>query len=142
MPNITRIDVRIKTGNINNAGTDGTVFLAIAGREFHLDSAVDDFEKNSDRTYILGDGGGAGSTNNNPALNNPQGPFALNTVDLEKFPMWIRFEPSGDSPDWNLEFAGATVNPGPNEVKYQALAGGNNLWLGQNSGKYCFMKRV
>jgi hypothetical protein len=139
MSAITKIEVEVKTGNKNNAGTDGTVFIAIGGREFQLDSAQDDFEKAKSFTYVLG----SGSTVNNPALNDPTKPFAMRTEDLDKFPAWIRFEPSGDSPDWNLEFAGATVNPGPSQVRYQALAGDNaNLWLGQNSGKYCFLKRV
>ena len=138
MATITKINVLIQTGNINNAGTDGTVFIAIAGREFHLNSEEDDFEKGKAFTYVLG----TVSTGSNASLNNPNKPFALNTVDLDKFPMWIRFEPSGDSPDWNLEFASAIINPGPNEVKYQALGGDGNLWLGQNSGKYCFLKRV
>ncbi len=142
MAKITRIDVRIQTGNRDNAGTDGSVFIAIAGREFKLDSAVDDFEKGSDRIYILGTGGGSGSTINNPKINDPASPFALDTADLEKFPMWIRFEPTGDSPAWNLEFVSATVNPGTQQVQYQALAGTNNLWLEQNAGKYCFLKKV
>jgi hypothetical protein len=139
MSAITKIDVRIITGNINNAGTNGTVFIAIGGREFQLDSAENDFEKGKTFTYVLG----AGSTVINPMLNDPTKPFAMKTEDLDKFPAWIRFEPSGDSPDWNLEFAGAVVNPGPSQVQYQALAGtGVNLWLGQDSGKYCFLKKV
>ncbi len=141
MASITRIDVRVQTGNREDAGTDGDVYLAIAGREFMLDSAVDDFKKGSNRTYIIGDSG-SGSPINNPQLNNPAQPFALDTDDLEKFPIWIRFEPIGDSPAWNLEFVSATVNPGPRQVQFQALAGSNNLWLQQNAGKFCFLKRV
>jgi len=138
MATITKINVLIQTGNRNNAGTDGHVFIAIGGREFHLNSATDDFEQGKAFTYTLG----TGSTVTDSTNNDPTKPFSLNTADLDKFPAWIRFEPAGSNPGWNLEFASATVNPGPNEVKYQALAGDGNLWLGQNSGKYCFLKRV
>ena len=141
MSSISRIDVRVQTGKITNAGTDGDVFIAIGGREFKLDSAVNDFEKGSDRTYLLGEGTGPGSTLNNPELNDPRSPFMLDTTDLDRFPIWIRFEPFGDSPDWNLDLVQATVNPGPGQIRYQALLAGN-LWLGQNSGKYCFLKKI
>jgi len=142
MAAITRLDVRVITGNRPSAGTDGDIFVAVAGREFCLDSAVDDFERGADRTYILGVGAGAGSTINNPAYNDPRSPFALDTVDLDRFPMWIRFEPAGGSPNWDLEEVTVTVNPGPSQVQYRALGGGNHLWLGQDFGKYCFLKRV
>jgi hypothetical protein len=143
MSKITRIDVRVQTGNRTDAGTNGDVFIAIAGREFKLDSAVDDFEKGSDRTYILGEGTGGGSPLNNPKNNDPATPFALDTADLDKFPIWIRFEPLGsNNAAWNLEFVRATVNPGPKQEQYQALLTEGNLWLGQNSGKYCFLKHV
>src|SRR5262245_55939180 len=54
MAAITRIDVRLKTGDLS--GTDGDVYIRIGGREFYIDSENDDFERNSDRTYTLGEG--------------------------------------------------------------------------------------
>ena len=143
MATINKIKVEIVTSNINNAGTNGDVFIAIAGREFKLDSTANDFEQNSRRTYILGKRAAEeiGTSVNNPELNDPHTPFVLDTADLNRFPTWIRFEPLGSSPDWNLDFVRATVNPGPGEVTYHILDGKANLWLGQNSGKYCFLKR-
>jgi hypothetical protein len=137
MPTIRRIDVFIRTGNISNAGTNGSVFIAIAGREFHLDSSENDFERGKEFTYTLGDG----STVSNATNNDPRKPFPLDIADVDRFPVWLRFEPSGGSPDWNLELVSVTATGDPIQVQYQALERGN-LWLGQNSGKYCFLKRV
>lgn len=137
MAAITRIDARIVTGNLSGAGTDGGVFVAVAGREFHLDSAVDDFERNSDRTYTLGQGPNI----NNSSYNNPQSP-QLDTDDLDRFPVWVRFEPYGSGPNWNLRQAVVTINPGQGEIRFEAQEGNNGLWLGQDFGKFCFLKRV
>jgi len=137
MAAITRIDVRIKTGDRSSAGTDSRVYLAICGREFNIDSAVDDFERGSDRTYTLG----VGANVNDAANNDPRSPFALDTVDLDHFPAWIRLEPGGSGPNWDLEFVSATVNPGPGQTVFQALGGGNHLWLGDRYGKHVFLKR-
>ena len=93
MPAITRMDVRIVTGNRAGAGTDGEVYAGICGREFYLDSAVDDFEQGSDRTYTLG----LGANINYAGYNHPRSP-QLDTVDLDDFPKYIRFEPTGSNP--------------------------------------------
>ncbi len=120
MATITRIAARIKTGNRSGAGTDGNIFLGIGGREFHLDSQADDFEQNSDRTYVMGESLPSETSVNNAARNDPRVDYVLTSEFLDKFPVYIRFEDSGDSPDWNLEVA-------------------NNLWLGANYGKYCYL---
>jgi hypothetical protein len=72
MAAITRMDVRLVTGNRPGAGTDGNVFVAVCGREFSVDSAgdFDDFERGDDRTYVFG----AGANVANPERNDPQ-PF-------------------------------------------------------------------
>lgn len=53
MAAITRMDVRLVTGDRSSAGTDGNVFVAVCGREFSVDSSgdFDDFEQGDDRTY-------------------------------------------------------------------------------------------
>lgn len=138
MAAISRIDVRLKTGDRGSAGTDGNVYIAVCGREFHIDSAVDDFERASDRTYTLG----AGANINNAAYNSPSSPFALDTGDADRFPVWLRFEPAGSGPNWDLEEVIVTLNPGPSQVQFQALGGSNHLWLGQDFGKFVFMKKL
>lgn len=138
MAAITRIDVRVKTGDRASAGTDGNVFVAVCGREFSIDSAVDDFERGGDRTYTLG----AGANINHASYNDPASPFALDTGDADRFPAWLRFEPAGSGPNWDLEEVMVTLNPGTNQVQFQALGGNNHLWLGQDFGKYVFLKKM
>jgi hypothetical protein len=53
---IERIDVQLATSTREGAGTDGDVFIGIAGREFYIESEANDFEAGSNRTYRLGDG--------------------------------------------------------------------------------------
>lgn len=55
MPQITKIEFHLETSGLSGAGTDGDVYLGICGREFSIDSTKDDFERNSGRTYVLGD---------------------------------------------------------------------------------------
>ena len=104
---IIRIDVGVATGCQGGAGTDGDVYIGVCGREVYIDTAYDDFEQNSNRTYILG----AGANIEYAGYNDPRNP-QLNTADLDKFPVYLRFEPRGDGPDWNLEQVDVTVNPG------------------------------
>lgn len=138
MEAITRIDVRLKTGSLEGAGTDGIVYLGICGREFHLDSSLNDFEKNSDKVYILGDGKNIEKSE----LNDPRSP-QLYMDNVQTFPIYIRFEPTGDSSDWNLKNVYVTVNPGKNQIKYRLFPDNivvNNFWLGEDSGKIVYIK--
>jgi hypothetical protein len=142
MAAITRIDVRIKTGAF---GTDGDVYLRIGGREFYPDSAADDFQPGSDRTYTLGEGANVKFA----AGNDPRSPYQLRRENLDRFPVKIRFvteQPGGltikvdDS--WNIESVTVTVNPGPSQVQYQARGGSDNLTLGRHFGLYCDLVKL
>jgi hypothetical protein len=138
MAPITRIELRLVTGDRENAGTDGDVFLGIAGREYNVDSQrdVNDFERGSDRTYIFGEG----ATVLRPEQNDPRTPWQTDAIDLTKVPMYIRFEP-GDGGDWNLEQADITVtfvgvpDQPPQQISFTRLERGNHLWLGERRGK-------
>ena len=129
MPAIESVFVQIRTGNLTDAGTDGEVYLGICGREFRLDSSGNNFERGAVDTFRLGAGGNV----KNGDRNDPRSP-QLRTEDLDKFPVYIRFDPVGSSPDWNLGFVvvqlgaefGAILNPG--------------LWLGRVSGKFCYLR--
>jgi|SRR6185503_8192607 len=136
MSAITQIKATIHTGNRNDAGTDGSVYLGICGREFHLGiDDVNDFVKGKTQDYFLG----SGSNVERPTFNDPRSP-QLDTTDADRYPVYIRFEPQGDSPAWNLESASVTITPGGS--KYLRLVGRDNLWLGQNFGKFCYLKKV
>jgi hypothetical protein len=133
MAAITRMDVRLVTGNRSGAGTDGSVFIAVCGREFSVDSSgdFDDFEQGDDRTYIFG----AGANVANPERNDPRSPFQLDTNNVNRFPRWVRLD--GGS-EWDLERVTITLNPGQaSQVVLDALGGANHLFLGP--GRFLFL---
>ena len=143
MAAITRIDVRIRTGRGGSlAGTDGDVYIRIGGREFFVDSAADDFEQGSDRTYTFGEGANV----RDAALNDPRSPYQLLTENLNRFPINLRFLPGPGSlaqeDVWILESITVTVNPGTGQVQFQALGGSDNLVLGKRAGLYCDLVRL
>lgn len=139
MANINRIDVLLKTGKKQFAGTNGSVYIGIAGREFHTDSAAQDFENGDKRTYTLG----VGANILDPERNDPRSP-QLDTGDLSKFPVYLRFEPHGNNPDWNVENVIVTVNPGTKEIKFSnaRLNFAPDIWLGQKYGKFIYMSKT
>jgi hypothetical protein len=88
MAETEKFSVQIRTGNRQGAGTDGDIYIGICGREFYIDSrrsATDDFERNSDRTYILG----SASNIMNSLNNDPRSPYKLFAENLDKFPAYI-----------------------------------------------------
>jgi hypothetical protein len=148
MAAITGVLAQIITGNLNGAGTDGRVYLGLAGREFRLDSSRDDYERGSAREYILGR---APLEPNlpppqirvlNPDRNDPRKDFPLDTTNLDAAPVYVRFEPEGDSPDWNLRSAIILVYTGEGQfvVAYVAPQGFDNLWLGDRYGKVLYLR--
>lgn len=129
---INRIDVRIRTGSREGAGSSGAFYFGIGGREFRLDiPGTNDFEQGMDQIFRLGTSSNIG----NPTHNNPSSPFPLVTENLSKYPKYIRFEPDGDNDNWNLEEIIATVNPGPQQIVFSGLGGGAHLWLGARNTK-------
>ena len=139
MARITRIDVVVTTGTKSGAGTDGEVYIGIGGREFYLDSTADDFEAGSSRTYTLG----VSANIRYASYNDPRNP-QLETDDPGKYPVYLRFEPAGSGPSWNVERITVTVNPGPSQIRYDNtdLSGSPDIWLGQKYGKYIYLSRA
>jgi len=137
MAAITRIELRLVTGNRTDAGTDGDIFLGLAGREYNVDSQgdVNDFERNSDRKYIFGDG----ATVLRPAENDPRSPWQTDSVDIGRSPRYIRFEP-GAGGDWNLERVDLTVIFPGGSFNTSRLGGGAHLWLGERRGKFLYFQ--
>jgi hypothetical protein len=148
MADITRIDVRIKTGDRPRGGTDGFVTLTIAGRDFSINSRENDFLRGDDVTYTLGERAGeppAGRAVTNSRNNNPREP-QLDTADLDTSPVFIRYAPwpevqtvPGDF-EWDLESIRVTVNPGADAITYSRFFGDNHLWLGRQ-GSSCYLRR-
>ncbi len=146
MAAITGLLCQMITGKVSGGGTDGNVYVGVGGREFKLDSSADDYEAGSWREYVLGDiasGPGTGFTPVlEPDLNDPRKGFPLNTVNLNKSPVYIRFEPKVNEDDnWNLSSAHVLVYTG--HFQFHTAFGPpedfDNLWMGPRSGKMLFL---
>jgi hypothetical protein len=135
MPNLTRIDVNIATGDRGGAGTDGSVYLGIGGREFHCDTSANDFERGSSRTYTFGEE----SNVRNGNRNDPRTP-QLTVEAVDRFSVYIRFE-QGAGSEWNLDRATVHLN-GSSFQQYETfvhLDGG--LWLSRVSGAFLHLEK-
>lgn len=148
MAQVTGILCQIITGNVSGAGTDGQVFLGLGGREFRLDSSQDDYERGSWREYILGRAPLEPNLPppqirvSNGARNDPRQGFPIDTTRLTpRTPVYIRFEPSGNSPDWNLKSAVVLVYTGEGQfvVAYMSPQSFDNLWMGDRYGKILYL---
>ncbi|MBT2445003.1 hypothetical protein J7E93_33910 [Streptomyces sp. ISL-36] len=142
MADITKISAYIYTADVANADTDATVYLCIGGREFNLDTDSDDFEVGAQYTYVLGEGANV----KNAAYNDPRKP-QLDTDDLDRYPVYIRFVSAGTDPAWYLERAIVTVNPDsatPHRFDNPRMVGtGENhrIWLWKEGGEKLYLKR-
>jgi len=134
MANLTKIDVRIKTSDRNNAGTNGLVYLGICGREFRCDSKKNDFERGSNRTYTFGDDSNVQKADNN----DPRKP-QLSVEDADRFPVYIRFEQRTSS-EWNLEQATVHLNDSSFQ-NWESFVHPEGLWLGRSSGAFLYLNR-
>jgi len=134
MANLTRIDILIQTRSHGDAGTDGSVYLGLGGREFRCDSSADDFERGASRTYTFGDGANVSKRD----ANDPRKP-QLVVEELAAYPAYLRFD-QGSSDHWFLQRA--TVQLNQNLVPhYETRLGGDGLWLGRDAGAYCHLHR-
>jgi hypothetical protein len=146
MANVTGILCQVITGNVSGAGTDGSVYLGLGGREFRMDSTKDDFERGSWREYIMGAAPHEPNLPppqirvNNPDKNDPRQGFPLDSANLTRTPVYIRFEPENSDDNWNLKFAAALVyGEGTFFVAYLVPQVFDNLWLGTGSGKVVYL---
>jgi hypothetical protein len=130
MAAIKQINARITTANKGHAGTGGRVYLGLGGREFKLASLGQyDFAPGQGQTFILGEGENMGYPHNDPR--SPQ----LDTESLNKYPMYIRFEPRVEDDLWGVDEISVTVNPGSDPISFSGLGSGSTLWLGNISTK-------
>lgn len=142
MAAIKRVLVQFLTGNQMGAGTSGEVYLAMCGREFRIEPEIGRFDKGSDRTFELGGTirRRVGQNVKNSEDNDPRVP-QLDSDDLSKFPMYVRFEPSSTNPKWNLGEVHVTVTlENNNDFNFRRVLDSFGLWFGQAAGKYCFLR--
>lgn len=118
---------------MDGAGTDGDVYLGVCGREFYVDTESDDFECGSARDYVFGDGA---NVINKPD-NDPRGQLLL-TENVERFPVYLRFQPRSRSDNWNLQRAVVTFNENllPQWDTASFVRPDAGIWLGIRSGLY------
>jgi hypothetical protein len=149
MAQVTGILCQVITGNVDGAGTDGRVYLGLGGREFRMDSRADDYERGSWREYIMGLGPVEPDLPApqirvlNGPRNDPREGLPIDRVNLSKTPVYIRFEPAGESPNWNLSTAVVLVYAPLFAVAYAPPDYANfrrmDLWLGDKYGKVLYL---
>ncbi|MEP6634955.1 MAG: hypothetical protein ABJA62_12190 [Luteimonas sp.] len=144
MAKVERIWVRFQTGDKQNAGTDGDIYLGIGGREFMVDSSNDDFERGADQYYDIGQP----ATIQNRAINDPRAP-QITTEDISAFPVYVRFAPKSRSDQWNLDIVWVGVNdPDSNRLDFYrniTISDGvreEGFWLGVHSGLVLYLHKT
>jgi hypothetical protein len=131
---LNKIKVTITTGRDRGAGTDGSVYLGLAGREFRCDTAADDFELGATRDYVFG-------TNANiqrPHDNDPRKP-PLMLDEADSFPAYIRFA-QGDKSSWLLAGAKVFLNDSATP-RFETRMENNPIWLGDQSGCIYYLRK-
>jgi hypothetical protein len=138
MAQIESIQINIETGDESGAGTDGSIYLGVAGREFHLDTTRDDFERGSSHRYELGEGGDVV----NPAVNDPRKQF-MQVEDVDSFPVYVRFVGNDDGDNWNLSRASLSFNGNffPLWETTTFVSTTEGIWLGQRSGNVVHLRK-
>jgi hypothetical protein len=138
MAQIESIQININTGDESGAGTDGSIYLGVCGREFHLDTTADDFERGRGHQYVLG----GGSDVVNLAVNDPRKQF-LEVEDVDAFPVYVRFEPNNDGDNWNLARADLSFNDNffPRWETQSFIPEEDGIWLGQRSGNVVHLRK-
>jgi hypothetical protein len=138
MANLNSFHVHIKTSKRPNADTDGFVYVGICGREFRCEKPADDFERDSNAIYQFG----AGANISNAANNDPRKP-RLALEDVDRFPVYLRFEQDLtdlDGGEWNLETAVVHLNQSTSP-QYESQLGTDGLWLGKSTGSYLYLRK-
>ncbi len=136
MTDITSIELLIGTGSMEDAGTDGDVYLGVCGREFFADTDNDDFERESGRRYIFGEGANV----RNQSDNDPRSQ-QLVLENVERLPVYIRFQPKNSDDRWNLAGASVSFNGQPFPLWETAsfLKREVGIWLGRRAGLYVYL---
>ncbi|CAL9467432.1 hypothetical protein [Streptomyces sp. enrichment culture] len=144
MARITRIEAHVRTADVPHGGTQGWVYLGIAGREFVLNASgtADGTRTGNNWTFVLGEDANV----ENSAYNDPRRP-QLNTDNLDRYPTYVRFEPVGPDPAWCLERVVVSVNSDTDHSHtfdnpdLADFGEDRRLWLGQEYGKQLYLKR-
>lgn len=130
-----KIRVLIKTADVENAGTNGKVYIGVAGREYHLDTDPhDNFEQDSLDLFIIG-------MDSNLSREDYQITDEGITY-MSSFPVYVRLEPSGGNADWAVEFV-AVESMGTQGWGHDMRNHDGDIaysWLGREHGLYIYLR--
>ncbi|WP_445504398.1 hypothetical protein [Microvirga sp. G4-2] len=134
MADITQIQLRLVTASASGrpGGSEGDIFLGIAGREFAVGDGRGQLRHEDDGTYMFGEGASVPDAE----FNDPRSP-QLDTLNVYKFPTYIRFEPRTPDDNWLLSLVEVIVrSPEADEICIEiGPVGAGQFWLGQTRGK-------
>ena len=145
MAAISGIVFAVQMGKFVLGDTDGDIYLGIGGREFFVDSVRDDFEVDTYREYLIGGPPIPGSPGVDQVpilhadINDPRKDFPLDTDDLSRTPVYIRFEPEDDEDDCAVSFVAALVYTDQFFIAYFTPDRFDHLFLGRRSGKILYL---
>jgi hypothetical protein len=138
VPLIESIQVEVNTLDVDGAGTDGSLYLGVCGREFHLDTSANDLEQGSARKYVLGDNANV----EHKAINDPRKQRLL-TEHVDGLPVYLRFVGNNEDDRWGLQRAFMTLNdellPMWDTISY--ISDVDGIWLGGKAGGAVFLLR-
>jgi putative transposase len=68
----------------------------------------------------------------------------VDTAEADEFPAYIRFErdPADSGPAWDLDGVEVTITPGSAKFGRLGNSTGQHLWLGDNMGKVCYLRKL
>ncbi|PSC02481.1 hypothetical protein SLNSH_23875 [Alsobacter soli] len=131
------IQLRLVAAPVERASrAEGSIFLGLAGREFRVSDGQSAFDRGDGHTYLYGDGASV----LDPEFNDPRHP-QLDTINLNKFPTYIRFEPRSQNDRWRLSVVEVIVrSPEADEIYIEiGPVGSGPIWLGQGCGKIVYL---
>lgn len=152
---VESITVNVRTANFPGADGRGRLFLGIGGREFRLalPESPDSFGADSLKTFVLGQSDPEIPTSQgnvmNPEFNDPRTHYNMNEDDVDRFPKYLRFEPSAPASSvgglWALAYSGLLVRLTDDRIlRYEALrnpqGGANFLWIGDLTSSYVYFR--
>ncbi len=124
MTAINSVEVHIVTGSRQRGGTDERVFLGLGGHEFELDSMANDFERGTDRTYVLGHGANISHAGAND-------PRRLTLEEIQAAPVYLRVgDPAAPAHDEETRRGRDPFSDALNRVQHFANAAGSAIHEG------------
>jgi hypothetical protein len=102
---VDKIRVSLTTNAQQPKDSNGESFLFIGGREFRINQTDHgDKQPGKEDVVTLGEG----STAVDPTFHDPQKPYGTAEPlieDLDKYPVWLRFDPVDGKDNWHLDRA-------------------------------------